>query len=281
MFPKVRSVKTAVFVVVFIALFLQTPATLHAQTSSTLVYTVGTGTAPTLDGKWHQGDWNDAVELSVQYSLGGPLPPAHIRLKHDTAWLYFIYDVPFDTTQDQGLPQAPQLPAIVLEFDGNAEPFSQYNLNDCRLTGEVTPSGTTGVGYGRSNITSYQPYLVQYLHSINMTQSLGPSPHSNTPHRIWEGRIPLYPLTMNAPKAADFSPVIGFNTEVQDALGNAEQLQPLTQTYSIVYLKIAAYPVPENLNLLTPFILAIFILGVYVRRNKRSRVLEARLSARP
>ena len=254
------------------------PLTIRAQTSPILVYTVGTGTAPVLDGKWHQGDWDDAVEIPVQYSLGDPLPTAYIRLKHDTAWLYFIYDVPFDTTQDEQLPQAPQLPAIVLELDGNAEPFSQYNLNDCRLTGEVTSTGATGVGYGRSNVTNYQPYLVQYLHSINITQSLGPSPHSGTLHRIWEGRIPLYPLTMNAPKAADFSPVIGFNTEVQDALGDAEQLQPLTQTYNIVYLKIAAYPVPENLNLLTPFLLAILILGVYVRKNKRSRILESRFT---
>jgi hypothetical protein len=273
-------VKTAVFLGVFIALFLQVPANTHAQTQAIAVYTVGTGTAPALDGKWHESDWDDAVELQVQYSLGDPLPPAYIRLKHDTAWLYFIYDVPFDTTQDQALAQAPQLPTIVLEFDGNAEPFSQYNLNDCRLTGQVTSTGTTGVGYGRSNVTSYQPYLVQYLHSINITQSLGPSPHSDTPHRIWEGRIPLYPLIMNAPKAPDFSPVIGFNTEVQDALGNAVQLQPLTQTYSIIFLKIAAYPVPENLNLITPFFLTLIVLTVYAVMRSRRRIPGPSLDSR-
>lgn len=273
LFPKVRAVKTAVVAIAVIALFLRIPVTTHAQ--ATAIYTVGTSTPPTLDGKWEAGEWDNGVELAVAYSLGGPLQPAYLRLMHDTAWLYFIYDVTFDTTQVSE--KTPQDPVIVLVLDGTAQPFSPYNLNDCQLTAEVRTNGEMSIGYGGSNETNYHPYLTQYLRQVNVTQSMGPSPHSSTPHRIWEGRIPLEPLIVNAPKAADFSPVIGFNTEVQDALGNAEQLQPLTQTYSIVYLKIAAYPVPENVNLITPFLLAIAVLAIYAHKRNRNPTQRIRL----
>jgi hypothetical protein len=190
--------------------------------------------------------------------------------------LYFIYDVTFDTTPASN--STPQTPFIVLVFDGNADGFSRYDLNDIELVGQVTPRGLTTLDYEGSNDTNYHPYLAQAISEIYLTQSMGPSPHSSTPHRIWEGKVPLQPLTLNSPKTlGDLSPIIGFNTEVQDALGNWVQLQPLTQTYSVVFLKIAPYPVPENLNLITPFLLAIAILGLYTTKRKRiSRALPTR-----
>ena len=122
------------------------------------------------------------------------------------------------------------------------------------------------VGYNNPN---YHPYLGQVIRNVTMAQKLGTSPHSNIPHRIWEGKIPLQPIIMNSPKADDLSPIIGFNTEVQDALGNWAQLQPLSDSYAVTLLKIAPYPVPENLNLIIPLLFVIVILGISAKKRSR------------
>jgi hypothetical protein len=260
------SARAVVLAISLVTLFLLIPSTAFAQLTPN--YTVGTGTAPSIDGVWQPGEWSNAVELPVAYSNVSSIQPAYLRLTHDDLWLYFLYDVPFDTTPPS---TQTQLPFIVLVLDGTAKEFSPGDLNDAQIVGEVTSSGGMAIGYVGSNNPNYHPYLGQVIRNVTMAQRLGTSPHSNIPHRIWEGKIPLQPIIMNSPKADDLSPIIGFNTEVQDALGNSAQLQPLSNSYAVTLLKIAPYPVPENVNPIIPLLFAITILGIYAKkRNGRS-----------
>lgn len=264
-YARIPPARTTVLAIALVTLFLLIPSSAFAQLTPN--YTVGTAAGITIDGVWEPGEWTGGVELTIAHSNLTSIPPAYLRLAHDESWLYFIYDVPFDTTQPT---QASQLPFIALVLDGTAARFTPSDQNDIQLVSEITPSGETAVNYVGYNNPSYHPYLGQYIRNVTIVgQKLGTSPHSNVPHRIWEGRIPLQPIIMNSPKAGDLSPVIGFNTEVQDALGNWEQLQPLSDTYGVTLLKIAPYPVPENLNLVTPLLLVISILGIYTLKRKR------------
>jgi len=259
--------KGLVVAVVLIALAFRLTPTVSAQLAPN--YTVGAGNAPPLDGVWHSGQWDDAVELKVAYSNESSLQPAYLRLMHDTLYLYFIYDVPFDTIR--AVNATPQLPFMVLVFAGDAKEFSQYDLNDAQLIAEVKSNGETALNIFNGNNPNYQPYLAQAIKDIVIVQAMGSSPHSSKPHRIWEGKIPLQPITMNSPSSSDGLPIIGFNTIVQDALGNAVELQPLSNPYAMTLLKIAPYPVPENLNLITPFLLATVVLSVYAMSRNRKR----------
>jgi len=258
-----RSVRAVVLAIALVTLFLLIPSIALAQLTPD--YTVGTGTAPSIDGVWQPGEWTNAVELPIAYSNVSSIQPAYLRLTHDESWLYFIYDVPFDTTPPSS--QTPQTPFIVLVFTGNAGEFNPSDLNDAQIVGEVTSNGEIAVNYVGYNNPNYHPYLGQFIRNVTMAQKLGTSPHSNIPHRIWEGKIPLQPIIMNSPKADDLSPIIGFNTEVQDALGNWAQLEPLSNSYAVTLLKIAPYPVPENVNLIIPLLFAIAILSIYMKKK--------------
>jgi hypothetical protein len=256
-----------VLAIAFVILFLFIPSTAFAQLTPN--YVVGTGTAPSIDGVWQPGEWTNGVELTIAHTNVSSIQPAYLRLIHDESWLYFIYDVPFDVTQPSN--QVSQLPFIVLVLDGRANGFNPSDPNDAEIVSEVTSTGETAVNYVGFNNPNYHSYLGQVIKNVTIVQKLGTSPHSSIPHRIWEGKIPLQPIIMNSPKdPSDLSPIIGFNTEVQDALGNWVQLEPLTQTYSVTLLKIAPYPVPENVNLITSMLFVIAILGIYAIKRKRA-----------
>jgi len=266
-----HSTRKRIFIIVTVVLFFLIPSSALAQISPN--YVVGTGVVPSIDGVWHTEIWNEAVELPVAYSNITSIQPAYVRLMHDESWLYFIYDVPFDTTKPST--STSELPFIVLVFDGKAMGFNATDPNDAEIVSEVTSTGQTAVNYVGSNYPNYHPYLGQVINQVTIVQTLGSSPHSSVPHRIWEGKLPLEPIIKNSPKDPDDqSPIIGFNTEVQDALGNWEQLQPLSKTYSIALLEIAPYPVPENLNLITPLLLTISILAAYGIKRNRNRALR-------
>lgn len=58
---------------------------------------VGTMTIkPTIDGRWQQGEWDNAVEYTLSGSARSVKFSGYFRMMHDINNLYGIIDVPFD-----------------------------------------------------------------------------------------------------------------------------------------------------------------------------------------
>jgi hypothetical protein len=248
-------------------LFLVSALIAPAGAQYAIDYVVGTtGAPPNIDGHWGSNEWNTAIEIVVNKTSSPTIRAAYLRLEHDDKWLYFIYDAPFDNVA--GPFTSKNTPWIWFTFDGNADGYLKTDPNDLIVVARTYGNGTVTFAF---LLGDFDGYLYNARSQISVTENLGTSPNSNVNHRIWEGRVPLGPLTLNSPKMPDGSPVIGFYTIVDDSAGHSVSLLPPSSKdpATVVRLKIAPHPVPENIEPLIPLSIAIFVVGFYSHRKVR------------
>lgn len=228
-------------------------------------YAVGSqSNTPTIDGVWSDGEWDDAGQLTlsnVSKQVNNKIGNAYFRAKHSSDSFNFIIDVPFDDGTQVQKPAQSQT-GINLIIDGNDNGLDSNDLNDPFFGANfLGPGGTFEWGFIGDS------YLKQAASQIKMAQGIGTSPNSNNNHRVYEGSLPLEPMIRNSPKTNDdLLPLIGCDVVANDTYGNAVTLVSSPNTMSF---KIAPYPVPENLELITPLALATLLLTVYSSRRNR------------
>lgn len=180
--------------------------------------------APTIDGVWGDGEWDDANELTianVSNKVNDKIGNAYFRAKHDDKLLNWIAAAPFD----DGTVIAPypkDQTTINFNIDGNDDGLDVKDPNDTTFWARVE-NGQASLGYLTTN-----SYLLADPSQIKIVENIGTSPHSDKPHRIWEGSLPLEPMIRNSPKTQDdSSPLINVQIGVGDTYGNYITLTPL------------------------------------------------------
>jgi len=132
-----------------------------------------------IDGVWGESEWDEAKEIPLisVYEDGGMT--SWVRIKNDETYFYAIID--FTST-----------PILVCD-DGAAIIFdTEYNLGDKPQKDDfrfyLPCEGKSSMEIG----TGYQFVWKNRLpEGYIADMSFGPSPHSNSPHPIYEFRIPL------------------------------------------------------------------------------------------
>jgi hypothetical protein len=201
---------------------------------------------PSIDGLWQQGEWDDANEYrfsSIYYQVN-MLGEAYVRCKHDNSSLYWLVDVPSDNG-------------------------SSYNRGGQNLTGTATfsfiPSylGFVITASGNSTLLTYLFGTPTYSSQISVAQQLGVSPHSSKLHRAYEVSMPFEQL-LQYNNTIDDLPAVRLDLTVTDSYGNGLDLSGPPY---ISVLEFGVVPVPENIEPLIPFALAILTLVLCLHRK--------------
>lgn len=225
----------------------------YAQ-SSRPTFIAGSGSAASIDGACSTGEWDDANEYPASHydTKINDKGEAYFRVKHDSSKVYMLFDVPSDTRPTGATGKGSGGINLFLDRK-NDEGFME--LDDNVLLAGITEEN--GAFTGAGNI------------AMTYSQKLGPSPHSSTPHRIWEFEDDLDLFTKNAPKGQDGSPTVGFWFSLFDSYGNEMAPCPIT---SFPQINFAPYPVSEGIELLLPVTLAALFAVYSKRRNNLQRL---------
>jgi hypothetical protein len=132
-----------------------------------------------IDGVWGESEWDEAKEIPLISIYQGESMTVWARIKNDESYFYAIID--FTSTP------------ILVCGDGAAIIFdTEYNLGDnpqkddfrFYFTCQGKPSMEVGTGY-------QFVWRDELPEGFIADMSFGPSPHSNSPHPVYEFRIPL------------------------------------------------------------------------------------------
>jgi hypothetical protein len=145
---------------------------------------------------------------------------------------------------------------------------------DLNNDGSSPPGGDDLVIFIYRSPTSQNETLVEGLQlpswspKINATQTVTTSPHSASPHRLYEVAMPLQPLLGYRQVGANGLPIIGADFAVADSYGNGLDLS--SGGYGgVAYpvLEFGTQPVPENIEPLVPLALAVLLIGFFRSRR--------------
>jgi len=142
----------------------------------------GPGTTPIIDGKWSDGEWDDALE----YSTTNSTLTSYVRAKWNGSSLYILIDSPWDTTNSAVFPYENTWIAFDTMHNHTSDPQTDDYL--------FSPSAMIGYeGTGTQWIPMAIPsgFNAQSSSSDEWGPGVQPSPKSSTPHRIEEFKVPL------------------------------------------------------------------------------------------
>jgi hypothetical protein len=210
----------------------------------------------TINGVWGESEWDDAEEIPLISVYEDESVTGWIRIKNDEGYFYAIID--FTSTQ------------ILVCGDGAAIIFdTDYNLGDkpqkddfrFYFPCEGKPSMEIGTGY-------QFVWREELPEGFIADMSFGPSPHSNSPHPIYEFRIPLsiFPLDTNQ---------VGFTAnawaiKIHGTRDDIFLAWPRNSDYKVPDTwgeMNFPYPVPEFLSFLITIIITI-VTSLFFLKNK-------------
>lgn len=148
-----------------------------------------------LDCIWNvsSGEWDDAPEYVVARGVN----VSYVRVKHDSDYLYVLVDSPFDVNRAVQFESETGWFAFDTGHDHGSLPQPDDTLFDTEFSAPKLPCHGHSV-FWRGNGTLFwfekdthtaAGYLGECISGQHHT--MAPSPHSSTPHRIDELRIPL------------------------------------------------------------------------------------------
>jgi hypothetical protein len=243
----------------------------RGQTASEI--TVGTPTImPRIDGRWEQGEWDNAIEYTLTVTVGSPTSvktPAYIRMVHDSHNLFGIIDVPTDngsTYVNANGNRAWGAALLSFYYGAILNPYNQTQL----FTFFALNTNQTGI----ANVSVY--CLCVHGVDANMISSdayaattLSVTPHSSSKHRVWEFSLPIYPYVITT--MLDTNPTISFDVTVIDSSGNQISLvNGSTQHATLIFVSTS---VPEMLSgqMILPVSLITPLILLFAYRRKRPR----------
>lgn len=141
------------------------------------------------------GEWDDAPE----YEISNGVNVSYVRMKHNSTHLFVMIDSPWDTKRAKWFESETTWLAFDTGHDHGLVPQPDDYLFDTEYssTGETHGHGVAWRGNGTAG-TEWAP--ISYIHTdagylaestSGWHHTLVPSPHSATPHRFEELRIPL------------------------------------------------------------------------------------------
>jgi hypothetical protein len=240
---------------------------------------VGTGSIPSTDGIWENGEWDDAVQVTLSSYIQqvNDKAQAFMRFKHNydgtnlsDARLYGIGDILSDDGSqftDQGQKYYGYL---AFSFDSN-------NDGGLNVSGDPADYHFLIDSYDGKN------YLCEALNDWNAdsftkgankavgASTIGTSPNSNVNHRMIEFSLPLEPILRYGPKDQNGNYVVGFNAFASDSYGNQIGILHESQLAQLIF---GATPLPESGDILLPASLA---LTSYVASRWNKKRLSRRV----
>jgi hypothetical protein len=128
--------------------------------------------APAIDGAVGQGEWDTAGQLALSHG--------HLHVQHDAGHLYLLVDLTADTHDDPPVVGSPWGDFFWLTFDvdRDAEITPNVDLNYAQQQGTYNLRLSYYLAPGQR--TAQVPTVSQ------LGAGFGPSPASQTAHRIWE-----------------------------------------------------------------------------------------------
>ncbi|HJW38091.1 MAG TPA: hypothetical protein VJ420_05710 [Candidatus Udaeobacter sp.] len=135
-------------------------------------------TAPALTGTFSPGEWTVSGVL--------PMPGGFIHVKNDASFLYLAIDITNDTGQSPGVGDYFWL-SFDVDRSGSITPHFDVNYGIYpSLPIKIAKQYYLGPGTWTGILGGFTPSKAQH--------GFAASPHSGTPHRIWEMRIALSEL---------------------------------------------------------------------------------------
>jgi PKD repeat protein len=147
---------------------------------------------PVIDGNWTGTEWDDAVE----YEVANGVNVTYVRMKHDDSSLYLLLDSPWDTTRARWFESETTWVAFDTIHNHGLSPQTDDRLFDTEYSSTPECHGHSNAwrGNGTQWLQKFEEHIIAgYLAESNSGwhHQMSSSPHSSTPHRIEELRIPL------------------------------------------------------------------------------------------
>jgi len=217
---------------------------------------------PNIDGVWEPNEWNNANELQLtQTATSGGVTckgGVYLRLTHDNSSLFGLVDVVVDDGSEWTVGNKTYVGSISFLFDGNNDGGFQSDDKGDYVVG-FSP-GHTGAALWSKSFSNFSSRVLAGI-------SLGPSPHSQIRHRIYEFSIPVQPLIKYA-QLQNGEPVIGFELIVAYAsYGLCELVGSSGAPARLVFGPIV---VAENVDLIMPLL---FVLLVMLPGKRRFSII--------
>jgi len=152
--------------------------------SGTTIYAPPLIVTPTIDGVWSSGEWDDAPESALTGSGG----TSYLRIKYNSSHLFVLIDSPWDNSTASNYDSENSWLAFDTANNHGSNPQTDDWIFDGYYSYEANAWNGTGTGWQTF------PYPPGY-YSDSSTRDWGPglqtSPHSTSPHRIDEFKVPL------------------------------------------------------------------------------------------
>jgi hypothetical protein len=246
--------------------------TTTTNNNSPVIFVGTTGTPPTIDGVWQQGEWDNSIEyaLSVSYRpVTAVTNRPTIRLVHDSNTLYGIVDVPSDNGQNYiNSDGHDEWGGVLLNFYyGSTLNFNNppgtppFNIVD------LSTNQTRRVGIGVISNTNSTARQAIISHSTAAT-TLSTTTHSNATHRVWEFSIQLFPFIVRTPLSQS-NASIGFGVSVFDSAGN----QMLLPNYQHLTISFEENTLPETYSAELMLTVTVLATTLSICQHRRKNII--------
>jgi len=179
-----KDIFASLMVTLLILTFLMAMLPSAAAQAEPAMYAPPLTVTSTIDGIWSSGEWDDAPEYWITGSGG----TSYVRVKHDSSNLFVLIDSPWDNSTASNYDSENSWLAFDTANNHGSNPQTDDWLFDGWYSYEANAWNGTGTGWQTF------PYPPGY-YSDSSTRDWGPglqtSPHSASPHRIDEFKVPL------------------------------------------------------------------------------------------